>query len=90
MKEEQEQDKLVLNWIPTVPSMPSVKPICAPSNYHAIGNYHHAGKILKSDFDGKVETMDRIVTSITSPSLPRDQTLGFSSVEHASGYNTAR
>ena len=27
MREEQEQDKLVINWIPTVPSMPNVKTI---------------------------------------------------------------
>ena len=52
--------------------------------------YYLPGKILKSDFDGKAETMDRIVTTVTSPSLTRDQTLGFSSLEVASGYNTAR
>ena len=34
--------------------------------------------------------MDRIVTTVSSPSLARDQTLGFSSLELASGYNTAR
>ena len=48
------------------------------------------GKILKSDLDGKAETMDRIVTTVTSPSLAKEQTLGFSSLEVASGYNTAR
>ena len=34
--------------------------------------------------------MDRIVTTVSSPSLAMDQTLGFSSLELASGYNTAR
>ena len=31
-----------------------------------------------------------MVTTVSSPSLARDQTLGFSSLEVASGYNTAR
>ena len=34
--------------------------------------------------------MERVVTTVTSPSLIRDQTLGFSSLALASGYNTAR
>ena len=55
-----------------------------------LSQYCLPGKMLSSDFDGKVEFMDRIVTTVTSPSLTRDQTLGFSSLEVASGYNTAR
>ena len=42
------------------------------------------------DFDSKVETMDRIGTTVSSPSLARDQTLGFLSLELALGRNTAR
>ena len=55
--------------------------------YHSFSS---TGKIMTSDFDNKVETMDRIVTTVSSPRLHKDQTLGFSSLEVASGYNTAR
>ena len=48
------------------------------------------GKHLTSDFGGRKETMERVVTTVTSPSLAKEQTLGFSSLEVASGYNTAR
>jgi hypothetical protein len=42
------------------------------------------------DFDSKVETMDRIGTTVSSPSLAREKTLGFSSMELALGRNTSR
>ena len=70
--------------LPTVPLAPTVY------DHLQYIQFKHAGKILKSDFGGKEEVMDRIVTIVSSPSLARDQILGFSSLEHASGYNTAR
>ena len=61
---------------------------------HAIDNeaklgVHFDGKIMKQDFEGRVEKKTRMVTVLSSPDMDREQIMGVAPMERETGYEVA-